>query len=223
MFDRASLAEQVEEALRREITEGRVRPDARVNIAEYGESWSVSSTPLRDAVRALEAQGFLRIEPRKGVFVAPMTRRSVREIFELRVALECMAVELATPRAPEAQIGAVLAAYRRLADGPAGRIEACSEAEDMAIHDLAREQCGNPRLQRLLSGQMDLVRWAQGVLVREAPRAYALALPEHIAIAEAMARRDAAGAVAAMRRHLENSRARLEARLPEDIGAEGAA
>lgn len=215
MFNRASLSEQVEDALRREITEGKVLPGQRVSIADYQHAWKVSSTPFRDAVRTLETQGFLVVEPRKGVFVAPMNRQTMREIFAIRIALECMAIELAVPHVPQAEAEALRDTYHRLSDSLTRGEPVEMSRDDRAIHDLARNYCGNSRLQRLLVDQQDLIVWAQNTSITEIPHSYELALPEHIAIIEAICDRDGPRAIAEMRRHLENSRARLEAKLAD--------
>lgn len=215
MFNKLSLSEQVEDALRLEITEGRVLPGQRVSITDYQQTWNVSSTPFRDAIRALEIQGFVTVEPRKGVYVAPMTLETVKEIFELRIGLECMAVELATARVPDHTAEEVRGKYRGmqalLDEGDTVTVN----TTDRLVHDLAREQCGNRRLQRLLVSQMDLFRWAQNTIILKLPGSYGIALPEHIEIMDAICLRDTARAVSAMRRHLENSRDRLEIKLEE--------
>ena len=217
-FNRQSLAEQLEGALRREITEGRVAPGERVNVSGYQSSWRVSSTPFRDALRALEMQGFVTIEPRKGVFVAPMNIDTLKEIFDVRIALECMAVELSTARIPQDRAGALVARYQEAMAGD-GKAEDL-ESEDRAVHDLAREYCANPRIQRLLVGQMDLFSWAQNTIIAELPHSFALALPEHLEIAEAYLAHDVEAATRAMRNHLENSRDRLVAMRARALPAE---
>lgn len=213
MFNRLSLAEQVEDALRKEITEGRVRPGQRVSIADYQQSWNVSSTPFRDAVRALEIQGFLTVSPRKGVYVAPMNLRAFQEIFEVRIGLECTAIELATPLVPPEVAQKGLETYENMRPHLARGDNAALRINDRLVHDLAREHCGNRRLQRLLLEQSDLIRWAQNTITLEMPESYELALPEHIAIMTAVCKRDAAAASKAMRTHLKNARARHEAWL----------
>jgi DNA-binding GntR family transcriptional regulator len=213
MFNKQSLSAQVEDALRREISQGKVLPGQRVSIANYQDTWKISSTPFRDAIRALEIQGFVTVEPRKGVYVAPMNRETVREIFELRIAFECMATELATPIVPQDKAEGIRDAYIKARDAQREHGQAELAAIDMFVHDLAREYCGNRRLQRLLVGQMDLFRWAQNTIIQEMPRSYEAALPEHIAIMTAVCARDPRRASEAMREHLENSRRRLEAML----------
>ncbi len=209
MFDRQSLSEQVEAELRREITEGRLPPGARVSIADYQTAWNISATPFRDALRSLETQGLVTIEARRGVFVAPMNQQTLREIFDLRIALEPMAVELATPRIPAADLTALVAGYESAEAALTQGQPVDLESIDQAVHDLARDHCGNVRLARLIAEQTGLFIWAQNTIVSELPRSHALALPEHLAIAQAMGRRDATGAAAAMRRHLENTRDRI--------------
>ncbi|MBL4916578.1 GntR family transcriptional regulator [Szabonella alba] len=209
MFERQSLAEQVEAELRREITEGRLSPGARVSIADYQTAWNISATPFRDALRSLETQGLVTIEARRGVFVAPMNQQTLREIFDLRIALEPMAVELATPRIPAPLLADLVAGYETTAARLAQGQPVDLQTDDQAVHDLAREYCGNVRLGRLIAEQTGLFIWAQNTIVSELPRSHALALPEHLAIAQAMAARDAGRAAAAMRRHLENTRDRI--------------
>ena len=83
MFNRASLSEQVEAALRQEITLGRLRPGQRISASDYLTSWKVSITPFRDAVRTLQNRGFVTVEPRKGVYVAAINLKTLQEIFDV--------------------------------------------------------------------------------------------------------------------------------------------
>lgn len=213
MLNKLSLSEQVEDALRQEITEGRLLPGQRVSITDYQEKWEISSTPFRDALRSLEAQGFVNVEARKGVYVAQMDVESICEIFDLRIGLECIAVELATKLVPQNVAQATLAGYEQLSTILGTEDGIALGVRDRAVHDLAREHCGNVRLQRLLLSQMDLFRWAQNTIIQNLPHSYEIALPEHLSIMTAICQRDAGRAAMAMRLHLDNSRDRLLARL----------
>jgi DNA-binding GntR family transcriptional regulator len=217
MFNRASLSEQVEEALRQEITLGRLRPGQRISASDYLTSWNVSITPFRDAVRTLQNQGFVTVEPRKGVYVAPVNLKILQEIFELRIALECMAIELATSRARAEEAERVRAAYveaaARLREGDHSLLA----ETDQAVHDFGRNFCGNARLQQLLSSHTDLIQWTQNTAIRKFPESRELALPEHVAIMHAVCARDAAGASHAMRAHLENAYLRMADRFEAGV------
>jgi DNA-binding GntR family transcriptional regulator len=216
MFERSSLSEQVEVALRNEIASGRIAPGQRISANDLKTAWKISSTPLRDAVRSLELQGFVIVEARKGIFVAPMDAKAVNEIFDVRIALECMAAERATPLAPEKEALHVLSGYLDAEKASLVGDFSIASKVDRAVHDFARTHCGNERLQRALASQMELIRWAQRTINRKVPAAYVIALPEHIQIMRAMCARDAEGAARAMRSHLENSRERLKAKLELD-------
>ncbi len=76
----ASLSEQAEEALTDEILSGRLSPDQRVDLSSYALRWHLSQMPLRDAVKRLESRGLVTIRPRRGVFVASLDPKAVREI-----------------------------------------------------------------------------------------------------------------------------------------------
>jgi DNA-binding GntR family transcriptional regulator len=213
MFNRASLSEQVEAALRQEITLGRLRPGQRISASDYLTSWNVSITPFRDAVRTLQNRGFVTVEPRKGVFVAEINQKTLEEIFELRIALECTAIELATSRADAGEAERVRTAYVK-AGVRARRGDRRLLAEiDEAAHDFGRNSCGNARLQQLLSSHMDLIQWTQNTAIRKFPQSLELALPEHVAIMDAVCARDAAQASRAMRAHLESAYLRMADRF----------
>jgi DNA-binding GntR family transcriptional regulator len=204
-----SLADQAREALREEIITGRLRPNERIDLAELAQRWNISPTPLRDAVKALEATGLVEIQPRRGVFVAALDREGLRETFELRIAFEGMASRLAALRMPERVAEDALARYRA-----AGTARLNPERElariDELVHDLVHEHCGNRRLQRMAESVRDLVVWSRQTIIRHMPEAYLTTLPEHIAICEALAARDPDGAETAMRRHLEASMVRID-------------
>ena len=213
VFNRASLSEQVEAALRQEITLGRLRPGQRISASDYLTSWNVSITPFRDAVRTLQNRGFVTVEPRKGVYVAEINLKTLREIFELRIALECMAIELATSRGDAGEAERVRAAYVKAGVRVRNGDRALLAETDEAVHDFGRNACGNVRLQQLLSSHMDLIQWTQNTAIRKYPESRELALPEHIAIMDAVCAHDAARASHAMRTHLDNAYLRMADRF----------
>jgi DNA-binding GntR family transcriptional regulator len=213
VFQRASLSEQVEAALRQEITLGHLRPGQRISASDYLTTWNVSITPFRDAVRTLQNRGFVTVEPRKGVFVAEINRKTLQEIFQLRIALECMAIELATSRAGAKEAERVRAAYVKAGVQVRKGDTSLLVETDEAVHDFGRNACGNTRLQQLLSSHMDLIQWTQNTAIRKFPQSLELALPEHIAILDAVCARDAAQASRAMRAHLENAYSRMADRF----------
>lgn len=86
-----SLVELVEATLRDAILEGRLRPGERVSDARIATEMGISRAPVREAIRHLAVRGLLSEEPRRGSFVARLTRSAVREVYDCRRALEGLA------------------------------------------------------------------------------------------------------------------------------------
>src|SRR4029077_739869 len=173
----------------------------------YAKLWNVSPTPLRDAIKQLEAQGLGEDSPRRGVFVSKVGRQDLKNIFEVRIALGCMAVELATQRIPMTEARETLALYRKArATRTKKERDRLLSKIDTLIQTLIINDCGNPRLIKAMDGIRDLIDW-----IARVQNARETALPEHIRIAEAICARDVVRAVAAMREHLQNSLTRFDA------------
>jgi DNA-binding GntR family transcriptional regulator len=73
-----------------------LKPGQKLNVSELSTQLGVSLTPVRNAIQLLAAEGLIEVHPRSGTFVATVNANDVRETFEIRRALECLAVELAT-------------------------------------------------------------------------------------------------------------------------------
>ncbi len=104
MVDTSSLSDRIETQLKREIMSGDLAPGQRVTIDEIAERLQVSTMPVRDAVRRLDGLGFLKVAPRRGVFVEEFDQTRFRNTMQIRIALECLAVELATTKIPLEEI-----------------------------------------------------------------------------------------------------------------------
>jgi len=217
LFDRKSLSEQVEEALKEEIISGTLAPGERVDLQAYSKRWSVSPTPLRDAAKRLEVNGLLEVSPRRGVFVAQLDWAALKEIFELRIALECMGIRLATPLVPANVADYTLEKYKHAEDmSDAENRQKHLQKIDNLIHDVGVKYCGNKRLMTMMLDLQDLIRWSRRTLIRNLQEPLDLTLPEHIRICEAVRARDADLAEKAMRIHLENSWQRAQGFLSDE-------
>jgi DNA-binding GntR family transcriptional regulator len=95
---RMSTVDALAEALRREILEGALPAGAWLRERELVEAYGVARHSLRAALRALAAEGLVKIEPHRGAHVAQLTVEDVRWLYELRAALELEAAHLALER-----------------------------------------------------------------------------------------------------------------------------
>jgi len=86
--DVQSIEEVVTTALRDAILSGELRPGERLLQEQLADQLRVSRIPLRDALRRLEAEGLVRIGPRRGAEVASLSRANVIEVYDIRISLE---------------------------------------------------------------------------------------------------------------------------------------
>jgi DNA-binding GntR family transcriptional regulator len=209
VLETASLGEQLENELKREIMDGRLAPGTCISIGELAARWDVSSTPVRDAIRRLESKGFIKVNPRRGVYVAQMDAATFRNVFELRIALECQAVESATRNAPVEAIEHAIEEYRDAQRHFQQSGDRSLMAErDYTVHDLLMRFCTNDKLVQIMRELRDLIDWAQATIVSRRPDAYDITINEHLQVLEAMYARDVSRARTAIRDHLEGALAR---------------
>src|ERR1700680_4369549 len=88
-------AERVAVALRTEITSAALPPGARVRQRDVAERFGVSTTPVREALAPLEREGLIRVEPHRGATVFSPSEAELRDHYEIRIALEVLAVRRA--------------------------------------------------------------------------------------------------------------------------------
>jgi DNA-binding GntR family transcriptional regulator len=90
-----SLAEQARESIRRAILEGSLEPNERLTIEGLAAELGVSRTPVREALKALEGDGLVRLLPYRGVVIEPLAREELYTRYSIRAMLEGYAAELA--------------------------------------------------------------------------------------------------------------------------------
>jgi DNA-binding GntR family transcriptional regulator len=220
MFDLSSLATKAAAALKDEILSGRLQPNERIDLKKYTSAWSISATPLRAAAMHLESIGLVRVLPRRGVFVSQIsTRKEFKNIIELRMALEELAIRLATPRIPESVAQETLALYCKARDKGNQAGSAFLSKIDARIHEVAQQYCDNRRLQKIMVDVRDLFKWSRQTIIRHIEHPYEATLSEHIRICEAVCARDPQAAAEAMHSHLENTWRRFEEFLASTTAA----
>jgi DNA-binding GntR family transcriptional regulator len=109
------LREIVYEELKRQILIGEIPPGTRMMEVELADEMGVSRTPVREAIRKLEKEGLVTIEPRKGAYASNISIKDMVDVLEVRQGLEAMAAALAAGRIDEekkAELLEVVSQYR---------------------------------------------------------------------------------------------------------------
>ena len=104
MNDFLPLRDVVFNTLRQAILRGELQPGERLLEIHLANKLGVSRTPIREAMRKLELEGLVLMIPRKGAVVAEITEKSLRDVLEVRKALEELAVKLACEKIQDEEI-----------------------------------------------------------------------------------------------------------------------
>lgn len=203
-----SLHDDVASLLRAYIFDGHLRPGGFIDEVTLCELWSISRTPLREALKVLTAEGLVRHEPRRGCFVNEVTEQDLDEIFPVIALLEGRCAYDATQRATVADIQALEVWHQRLQKhADAGRITDYYEA-NFAIHEALIQLANNKWLAQTIADLRKILKLAR-LQQLHAPGRLKQSLKEHMSVFKAMKAGDAAGAQTAMQNHLLKQREAL--------------
>lgn len=196
-----SLPAMVQEEILRLILNGRLGAGAKLNEVELAAQLGVSRGPVREAFRALEEAGLVRLAPNRGVFVREISAREAKEIYQVRAGLDELAGRLLAPVVTETQLAELRKLVQRMARGTAAHDIDVYYPLNLRFHDRVVEMTGNAKLvatYRRLIHELHLLR-RRGLV---AGGGLAVSNTEHAAIIDALATRDAERAAAAMRTHV---------------------
>lgn len=198
------LREVVCETLRDAIRKGVLKPGERLMEIQLAEELGVSRTPVREAIRKLELEGYVIMMPRRGTYVANLSIRDVNEVFEIRTSLDSLASGLAAERITDEE----LERLQRLLVAIGGYIEANDMEKivetDTEFHDLLYQASRNSRLVGIIFNLREqLTRFRSTSM--SFPGRLKATLEEHRRIVEAIAQGDVQEAQAAAEYHMEKS------------------
>ena len=207
----ASRSELAYQKLREAIESGELKPGQRVMEVEIAEWLAVSRTPVRDALRRLESEGMLEVEPRNGLVVASISRQAMLELYVMREVLEGTAARLCARNASELEIlelKELVKREERLEDEALAR-------HNRQFHEAVHRGAHNRYLEKSLSAVNDSM-WLLGKSQMLIPERANTSRAEHAELFEAIERRDADAAEAIARRHVQSARTeRLKQLFPE--------
>lgn len=195
------LREMVYEELKMQILTGGIIPGTRMMEVELAEEMGVSRTPIREAIRKLEKEGLVTIEPRRGAYASRISTDDMVEILEVRQDLEGLAAELAASRMDEerrAQLEDIAKNYNEAVE--AGDMDSMIKY-DTSFHRLIVDSCNNKILVHMVEQLQELVLRFRYIYYDNFKRAEHMP-EEHRAILDAIGEKDAAKARAAADVHI---------------------
>jgi len=200
-IERDTTAKVVADRLRVEIQHGALAPGTRLRQNEVAKRFGVSTTPVREAFAQLQAEGLVRIDPHRGAVVFHPTVDDLLEFYEIREALESLAVSHAIPRLEADTV--------RELESMIARMRRAEDARDWLrlndeFHLRLYASAGRPRLSALIDSLRDASAPYIHMFVASRPLSQR-ANDEHQAILDACVARDVNAARRAIREHLRHA------------------
>jgi DNA-binding GntR family transcriptional regulator len=198
---RTNLNDRVYETLKQRLVRRELGPGTKVSLHELATSLGVSRSPVHHALTRLVSEGLLTVKPRRGYYVAPLTEATVAEGYDVRLALELQAAELAVGRVGRDD----LRRFRALAEETAAAVSHAEwDTANAAFHEHQVDLAGNGLLSRFyrelsVNLMMQVIRGGRLEAGSYLPR-------EHGAIVAAYEAGDLEAARAAIRAHIATGR-----------------
>lgn len=195
------LREIVYEELKRQIMVGEIAPGTRMMEVELAEEMGVSRTPVREAIRKLEKEGLVTIEPRRGAYASDISAKDMVDILEVRQDLEGMAAGIAAQKITDEgriELENIARKYKESVDRE--DIEEIIK-NDEAFHKYIVGLSGNKTLIKMVSQVQELALRFRYIYYEDFSR-FKNQPSEHQAIVDAIAGGDVAGARKYAEEHL---------------------
>jgi DNA-binding GntR family transcriptional regulator len=183
--------------------------EVRLDERRLSEGLGVSRTPIREAMTLLEQEGFVRTLPRRGIYVVRKTKREIVEMITVWAALESMAARLVALNAPDDDIAELRRLMDAFHDGTDGeRLEEYSDA-NIAFHQAIIRMSGCALLAEMTENLFIHMRAIRKITIHQDNRA-SRSIIDHMAIIEALERRDPDAAARLAREHTLGLAAHVE-------------
>jgi len=201
----ATKAEAVYQELRTRILDGSIEPASTLNQEALAAQLGLSITPLREALRMLEADGLVRLKAHRIMTIVPLTRRELNELYAVRLHLDPFAAALTAKHASDEQLHEIDRIARRRVDRtPRALLEV-----NRAFHRSIYSSCGNLVLIGVLDQLWNRTDRYRLIVLRDRIQERA-AEAEHREIAEALKARQAKRVADLVHRHVEKTQRLIE-------------
>ncbi|MFP6561444.1 GntR family transcriptional regulator [Paraburkholderia sp. B3] len=207
-----SLRDQAYAMLRQAIADADIyqsREEIRLDERVLSETLGVSRTPVREAMTLLEQEGFLRMVPRRGIYIVRKSKREIVEMIQMWAALESMAARLATLHASDEEIAKLRHMFDNFRDStPAEHIAEYSDA-NIAFHQAIVELSKSQVILDTIKNIFVHVRAIRRLTISQSDRA-SRSIVDHLRIIEALEKRDTERAEKLVRQHSLDLAAHVE-------------
>ncbi len=192
------LSEDIAKVIRSAIIRGKYQPGEKIPEGDLASSMGISRTPIREAFRKLESEGFVRIIPRKGAVVAGMDPKEIENLYQIKSTLEGLAARLACSRMKGKDVTRLKTINMELKKLMEGKdVEGFYRAHTR-FHEVFVNLSGNPKLIQMISNLNDHFK-RFGTVSLALPGQFEEAIRQHARIVEAFSTGDEDDAEARVR------------------------
>ena len=197
------LRDVVFNTLRQAILTGEMKPGERLMEIHLANKLGVSRTPIREAIRKLELEGLVIMIPRRGAEVAQITWKNLKDVLEVRKALDVLAIELACERMTQEELQKLCKACEAFKDATKnGDLRKIAES-DVALHDIIVYSTRNNRLIQLVNNLSEQMYRYRFEYIKDVSQHERL-VKEHNDMYEGILKENKKAATDAVRRHIDN-------------------
>ncbi len=198
----ASLPSQIADLLEEEITAGALQPGQRLRGDELASQYGVSRIPVREALRTLEAAGWIEIRPRYGAYVRQHSAAELIDLFEVRAVLEAFAARCAADRRTDAELAHLKRIVRETRTAAEVGDTATLAPLSGQFFAILRASAHNSVLEATLGSLAKRARFYYSTVAGQLGRDWA---DVHGEVVEAVAARDTARAAALVQEHIQHT------------------
>lgn len=184
-----TLREKIVETIRNAIVNGQLPAGTRVAEPDLADKFGISRTPIREAFRQLESEGFITVIPRKGAVVASLSAKDVSDFYDLKALLEGYAARAAVTVLTEKDIARMETVNRQIENAAARKEVRKVLSLHNEFHDIFLKACGNEKLYSII--QNLVMQFQRFRLILAMPGRIEGIVQQHREIIEAFRNKDA--------------------------------
>lgn len=210
------LRDVVFNTLRKGILTGELKPGERLMEIHLANRLGVSRTPIREAIRKLELEGLVTMIPRRGAEVANITEKNLKDVLEVRRALEGLAIELACERITEEKKRILEERLLQVEKAVRTKDTGAIASADVAFHDMIVEVTGNDRLVGLVSNLGEQMYRYRFEYIKDVSK-HSQIISEHKIMFNCIISKDRKNAAQIVKTHIDNQEEAIMRKIRNEL------
>lgn len=196
------LSQRVYRIIKRDIISGKLKPDTRLFEEKIAEQMEISRTPVREALRLLAAEGFVKLVPNNGIIVSQVSPQDLLDVLHIRLQLETYAIELAVKKITDTDIEDLKSIIVQMRKAVDSKDSLSYNNLNLKFHNRIINISGNKKLHEMCENlHQQSEHWIRSLVL---PRRMRQSLQEHVRILNALEKKDSESSKQEMYEHVNN-------------------